>query len=64
MSKFYIAQPKTPLDNHTEQIEQHIRKLFLHRLDKPEVLKKIWSTKKNHHKQTQQLKINKQKQTE
>ena len=24
--KFYIAEPKTPLDNHTEQIEQHIRK--------------------------------------
>ena len=37
--KFYIAEPKTPLDNHTEQIEQHIRKLFLPRLDKSECLK-------------------------
>ena len=39
--KFYIAVPKTPLDNQLQYKSHIVRNLFLSRLNKPEELRQL-----------------------
>ena len=45
--KFYIAEPKTPLDNQLQYKSHIVRKLFLPRPNKPEELKESLDTQKS-----------------
>ena len=49
--KFYIAEPKTPLDNQLQYKSHIVRNLFLSRPNKPEELKESLDTQ-SHHNQT------------
>ena len=55
-TKFYIAEPKTPLDNQLQYKSHIVRNLFLSRPNKPEELRSL-DTKSNHN-QISQLKTN------
>ena len=45
--KFYIAEPKMPLDNQYSTHSHIVRNLFLYRPNKPEELKEILDTQKS-----------------
>ena len=45
--KFYIAEPKTPLDNQLQYKSHIVRNLFLSRPNKPEELKESLDTQKS-----------------